>query len=144
MKVVLDTSFLLELRRKNKEAANLLKKESEDASDIGISILTLYELEVGSRYIWLKRKDLSERFWLDDIMKWLTVYRLTEEGVRRAAEIRAKSMLKGEVLPDMDLLIATTANGPVKLLTSDEDHLRMSSLLEEIDVKVIYIKPRSK
>ncbi len=144
MKIILDTSFLLELRRKNKEAANLLKKESEDASDIGISVLTLYELEVGSRYVWLKKKDLSERFWLDDIMKWLTVYRLTEEGARKAAEIRVKAMLDGETLPDIDLLIATTANGPVKLLTSDEDHLKMSSLLEEIGVKVIYIRPRKR
>ncbi len=144
MKIILDTSFLLELRRKNKEAANLLKKESEDASDIGISVLTLYELEVGSRYVWLKKKDLSERFWLDDIMKWLTVYGLTEEGARKAAEIRVKAMLDGETLPDIDLLIATTANGPVKLLTSDEDHLKMSSLLEEIGVKVIYIRPRKR
>ncbi len=139
MRLVLDTSFLLELRRGNREAENSLREESRDASDVGISVLTLYELLVGSHYVWMKRKDPRERMWLDDLLKWVTVYGLGEESVRRAAETRAEAMIQGTGLPDMDLLIALTVNGPAKLLTCDEDHRAMAHLLERKGIEVVYV-----
>ncbi|HDI73730.1 MAG TPA: PIN domain-containing protein, partial [Candidatus Korarchaeota archaeon] len=129
MRLLLDTSFLLELRKGNEEAEKSLREESKDASDIGISVLTLYELLVGSHYVWMRRKDPRERIWLDSLLKWLTIYELREEVVRRAAEAKAEAMLEGMGLPDMDLLIALTVDGPSKLLTCDEDHKAMAYLL---------------
>ncbi len=144
MKLIMDTSFLLELKRGNKRAINLLREESESASDIGISILTLYELLVGSIYLLLKNGDLRERLWLDEILKWVSIYSLDEDSVKRAAEIRARGMVNGEAIPDMDLLIATSVGGPAKLLTCDEDHERIKKLLDEIGIHVIYVSPRAR
>ncbi|MCD6348258.1 MAG: type II toxin-antitoxin system VapC family toxin [Candidatus Korarchaeota archaeon] len=142
MRLLLDTSFLLELRKGNEEAEKSLREESKDASDIGISVLTLYELLVGSHYVWMRRKDPRERIWLDNLLKWLTIYELREEVVRRAAEAKAEAMLEGMGLPDMDLLIALTVDGPAKLLTCDEDHKAMAYLLKKRDIQVVYITPK--
>jgi len=47
--------------------------------------------------------------------------------------------MEGVVLPDMDLLIAVTAEPPAKLLTFDEDHEKMKNLLETKGVKVLFL-----
>ncbi len=138
MRIILDTSFILKIR-KSEKALELLKDESKGASDIGISILSLYELEVGSSYLWLKRRDYSERSWLKEILRWLTIYRINERSIKRAAMIKARALARGESYPDMDLLIATTISGPAKLLSCDEDHFKMAKDLEEFDLKVVHV-----
>lgn len=51
MKLLLDTSFILELKKKNERAIETLKREVENAEDIVISQLTKYELMVGVYYL---------------------------------------------------------------------------------------------
>jgi len=71
---------------------------------------------------------------------WLTVCELNKNTIKRAARIRAQALLKGITLPDMDLLIAATADPPVKLLTFDEDHERMKDLLKKEGIDVLFLK----
>jgi len=139
LKLLLDTSFILELKKKNEMAIDALRRESEEAEDILISSLTEYELLVGAYYLWLKKRDAGEKIWLDNLLTWLTVRELDERAIKRAAEIRAKALMEGVVLPDMDLLIAVTAEPPAKLLTFDEDHEKMKNLLEKKGVKVLFL-----
>ena len=139
MKLLLDTSFILELKKKNEMAIDALRRESEEAEDILVSSLTEYELLVGAYYLWLKKRDAGEKIWLDNLLTWLTVRELDERAIKRAAEIRAKALMEGVVLPDMDLLIAVTAEPPAKLLTFDEDHEKMKNLLEKKGVKVLFL-----
>ena len=136
MKLLLDTSFILELKKKNEMAIDALRRESEEAEDILISSLTEYELLVGAYYLWLKKRDAGEKIWLDNLLTWLTVRELDERAIKRAAEIRAKALMEDVVLPDMDLLIAEP---PAKLLTFDEDHEKMKNLLEKKGVKVLFL-----
>ncbi len=133
MRLLLDTSFLLELRRGKFDG--LLRKESEDVGDVGISILSLYELLVGAYHL-RERGDYRELLWVDSLLRWVSIYPLDEEGVRVAAQLKASSLIRGETYPDMDLLIATSVR-PSKLLTCDEDHRRMGKDLEEYGVKVV-------
>ncbi|RLE28397.1 hypothetical protein DRJ27_06120 [Candidatus Acetothermia bacterium] len=139
MKLLLDTSFILELKKKNEMAIDALRRESEEAEDILVSSLTEYELLVGAYYLWLKKRDAGEKIWLDNLLTWLTVRELDERAIKRAAEIRAEALMEGVVLPDMDLLIAVTAEPPAKLLTFDEDHEKMKKLLEKKGVKVLFL-----
>ena len=139
MRLLLDTSFILELRRGNGRAVRALREESRGAEDILISALTKYELLVGAYYLWLKRGDARERLWLEDLLAWLTVAELSEEAIRRAAEAKAESILRGTPAPDFDLLVALSAEPPAKLLTFDEDHGRMRELLKERGVEVLFL-----
>jgi len=139
LKLLLDTSFILELKKKNEMAIDALRRESEEAEDILVSSLTEYELLVGAYYLWLKKRDAGEKIWLDNLLTWLTVRELDERAIKRAAEIRAEALMEGVVLPDMDLLIAVTAEPPAKLLTFDEDHEKMKKLLEKKGVKVLFL-----
>ncbi len=118
MRLLVDTSFLLELRKG--KFADLLRKESEDAGDVRVSILSLYELLMGA-YRLRERGDYRDILWVDSLLKWMSVYPLDEEGVRLAAQLKAGSLIRGETYPDMGLLIATSVR-PSKLLTCDEDH----------------------
>ena len=120
-------------------AIDALRRESEEAEDILVSSLTEYELLVGAYYLWLKKRDAGEKIWLDNLLTWLTVRELDERAIKRAAEIRAEALMEGVVLPDMDLLIAVTAEPPAKLLTFDEDHEKMKNLLEKKGVKVLFL-----
>ncbi len=140
MKLLLDTSFILELKKKNERAIETLKREVENAEDIVISQLTKYELMVGVYYLWLKNKSIKERIWLDDFLKWVTIAHLSDEVIERAAKIKAKALTTGASLPDMDLLIAVSVDPPVKLLTFDEDHKNMKRMLKEIGIAVEYLE----
>lgn len=140
MRLLLDTSFIIELRKGNKRAIEALRRESRDAEDVVISPLTKYELLVGAYYAWLKRGDARERLWLEDLLAWLTVCELSEGVIKRAAELKAEALAKGLPLPDVDLLIAVTPEPPIKLLTFDEDHEKMRELLEKRGVRVLFLK----
>jgi len=138
LRLILDTSFLIELRKRNKVAFQTLEREKEGATDVSISVLTLYELLVGAEFLWMKRRDPIERFWVERLLRWVSVLSLDEQVVKRASKLRARAMLEGKGFPDLDLLIALS-QAPAKLLTADEDHMKMKEYLEEEGVEVISI-----
>ena len=136
MKLLLDTSFILELKRRNEKAISALRKAAEEAEDIAISVLTKYELMVGAYYLWFKNKNTSERKWLEEVLKWLTVADISERALERATEIKARGLADKISFPDMDLLIAVSLDPPAKLLTFDKDHKMMEPLLKRLGIEV--------
>ena len=140
MKLLLDTSFLIALKRGRKEALKILRERKEIASDIGISRLSHYELFVGASYLWKKYGDLREREWVEEALRWLTIYELDEEVIRYAAEIKAQTIIDGENIPDLDLLIALSGKKDTELLTFDKDQIKARKYLERMGVKVVGIK----
>ncbi|MHA1668324.1 MAG: type II toxin-antitoxin system VapC family toxin [Candidatus Heimdallarchaeaceae archaeon] len=60
MKILLDTSFLVELKKGSKKALNALIERKKKTQDILVSSLTIYELLFGTQYILKKHNDINE------------------------------------------------------------------------------------
>jgi predicted nucleic acid-binding protein len=140
LKLLLDTSFLLELKRGRVAAQRALLELTERASDVGISALTAYELYVGAFYRYLKRGDLSELAWLEELLGWITVYPVDRSAAEVAARVKAEAAAKGLQLPDVDLLIAASAGPGTTLLTFDSDHRASMELLRKYGIEVAYLE----
>ena len=136
MRLILDTSFLIALRKGDSKVQDTLKARRSEADELGISRLTEYELLLGANYLWKKHGDAREAAWLDEAMDWLAVYEVDGEVVRNAAEVQAEALLKGEPLAEMDLLVALSAKSGSELLTLDDDQLKMSARLKAKGVTV--------
>ncbi len=120
MKVLLDTSFLIELKKGNEEAVNTLEKRKERCEDLLVSSLTVYELLVGANYVFKKYGIMKELMVINEILKPLTLVSIDSDAVRRASAIKADVMLKGLDVPDMDILIACS-DEDAEILTFDKD-----------------------
>ena len=120
MKVLLDTSFIIELKRGNIEAKKALEERKEKCEDILISSLSVYELLVGARYIWKKYGDMREFVKIQDILEFLTEIPVDYNVVKRASELKAELMTKGSHAPDIDILIACSDEN-AEILTFDRD-----------------------
>lgn len=134
MKVLLDTSFLIQLKKKNPIAESELKKCKDIAEDIIISSLTIYELLAGAHYIYKKHGSMKEMKQVELITKFLTQVPLDSEVAWRAAETRASLQLKGQTIPDIDLIIACTEKN-IRILTFDGDFAPLKKL--GFDIKVL-------
>ena len=109
------------------------------ADDVGLSRLSEYELRVGGEYLWKKYGDAREVAWLEDALSWLKVYEVDEEVVAAAADVQARRMQEGNLVPDMDLLVALSGKRGSDLITLDEDHSGMSEALRSKGVTVSFL-----
>ena len=139
MKVILDTSALIALRKDNARVKKALSDRREKADDVGLSRLSEYELRVGGEYLWKKHGDAREVVWLEDALSWLKVYEVDEEVVADAADVQARCMEDGNPVPDMDLLVALSAKRGSDLITLDEDHSEMRDALQSKGVTVSFL-----
>ena len=119
MKLVLDTSFLIELLKGNKRAISALEERKEKAVDIAVSAFTVYELMVGAYYLWKKYDDPRELARVEHLLTPLTIIPITEDVALKAAKIQAMLKLEGVEMRDADIIIACTEDGEV--LTFDKD-----------------------
>ena len=126
MKILLDTSFLIELKKGNERAAKALRERRDKCEDIMVSALTVYELFIGAKYLWKKHGNVREAAIIGEMLKPLTVVPVDSNVVERASEVRAELMLKGLDVPDLDVLIACSADGEV--LTFDKDFAPLRDL----------------
>ena len=133
MKLILDTSFLIELKKGNEKAIKALEEKKDKCEDIVVSSLTVYELLVGASYIWKKHGDVREMLKIQDMLKFLTISAVNPEVVRRAANLRAELMLRGLSVPDIDVLIACTDEN-AEILTFDKDFEPLGELKVNITV----------
>ncbi|MEM0232882.1 MAG: type II toxin-antitoxin system VapC family toxin [Nitrososphaerota archaeon] len=110
MKLLIDTSFLIALRKGDLKARKTLESLKDKIEDIGISRLTEYELMVGAFYLWKKYGDARELAWLNEVLKWLTIYEVDEEVIKLDSKIKSEALLNGEreTIYDIDLLIAVS------------------------------------
>lgn len=137
MRLLLDTSFLIALKKGDLKARKILESLRDKVEDVGISRLTQYELMVGAFYLWRKYGDARELTWLDELLKWLTIYEVDDEVVRLASKIKAETILKGEIVYDIDLIIAVSGKSGSALLTVDNDQLKLKNNLESIGITVL-------
>jgi len=133
LKVILDTSFIIELKRGNKKAVEALEERKEECEDILVSSLTVYELLVGANYVWKKHGNAKEMMTINDMLKSLTVVPVDLDVVKRASEIKAELMLRGMDVPDLDILIACS-DDYVEILTFDKDFNPLKELGFKITV----------
>lgn len=136
MRLILDTSILVALRRGDAMARRALEARRDRVEEVGMSRLTEYELRLGANFLWTKYNDARELAWLDEILDWLAVYEIDGDVVRIAAEVQAEALTKGRPLPEMGLLVALSARSGSELLTLDEDQLRMREVLKARGVTV--------
>lgn len=127
MKVILDTSFLIELKKGNKKAVEALEERKENCEDIIVSSLTVYELLVGANYVWKKHGNAKEMMVISDMLKPLTVVPVDLDVVKRASEVKAELMLRGMDVPDLDILIACS-DEDAEILTFDKDFKPLKDL----------------
>ncbi|MCS6768759.1 MAG: type II toxin-antitoxin system VapC family toxin [Candidatus Nitrosocaldus sp.] len=133
MKLVLDTSFLIELKKGNELARRVLEERKKDCEDLMISAISIYELLAGAYYIWKRYGNAREMIIINEMLKSLTINPLDSSAAKRSAEVRAELMLKGIVVPDIDIMIACSIDEKSgEILTFDEDLLK----LREIGFKV--------
>ncbi|MCS7119407.1 MAG: type II toxin-antitoxin system VapC family toxin [Archaeoglobaceae archaeon] len=131
MKVLLDTSFLIELKKGNEKAVKVLK-ELSDCEDLLISTLTVYELFCGAKYLWKKFGNAKDFLIIQEMLKSLTIVPFELESAMKASEVRAELMLKGLNVPDIDVLIACSENA--KILTFDKDFAPLKDLGFEVSI----------
>ena len=136
MRIILDTSALIALRRKDAKVERALKTLRDTAEEIGISRLTEYGLRLGGNYLWKKYWEARELAWLDEILDWLTIYDVDEGVVRDAVEVRAERLSKGKHFLDLDLLIALSEKSGSELVTFDEDQEKMKDTLKRKGVSI--------
>ncbi len=102
---LLDTDTCIHLARGN---VSVLKKlRDQRRQDLRISILTLYELEVGVRKATMR--PLEKRKALDEFFTLFTIAPLGRAEACEAAEIRAELEKVGKPIGSIDYLIAGIA-----------------------------------
>ena len=127
MKLLLDTSFLIQLMKKNSKAIRILDEKKKSADDAVISSLSIYELLVGAQIIHQKHQSMTEFRKVENILRFLTEKPVNSKVSWKAAEIRAKLQMDGKAVPDIDLLIACS-DEDAEILTFDKDFEPLSGI----------------
>ncbi len=121
MKVLLDTNICIYIIKR--QPSSVLERFSRFAiGDIGISVVTLAELEYGVS----KSRDVKRnRHALDQFISPLEVAHFDQDAARVYGMIRALLEQKGQPIGSMDLLIAAHARSlDVRLVTNNEREFR--------------------
>ncbi len=139
MKLLLDTSALIALRKGDQKVESALRARRDTAEEVGISRLTHYELLLGASYLWQTHHDARELAWLEEALNWLDVYEVDGEVVKDAADLQTRALQRGKPLPDMDLLIALSARSGSELLTLDDDQRDMAGALSSKGVAIVIL-----
>lgn len=124
MKILLDTSFLIELKKGNKNALNILIDRKKKAQDVLVSSLTIYELLSGAHYILKKHDDIKELKQIQEMLQNLTEAVIDIKVIWKAAELKAELLLSGTPVPDIDIIIA--CSDEAEILTYDSDFGRLT------------------
>ncbi len=127
MRILLDTSFIIELKRGNRRAREVLESKKSECEDLLVSSLTIYELLAGAMYIWKKYKNFSEFLKIQEILKFLTEIPMNSIIAIKASEMKAILKLKGLKVSDLDILIACSAED-AEILTFDKDFEKLKEL----------------
>ena len=100
--ILVDTDILSMYLRGNKKVKSRFKEYLKSYSTINISILTFYEILSGLKY-----KDAKKQ--LESFLQFcevISIIPLTEEPSSRSADIYATLKRSGEMIDDVDILIA--------------------------------------
>lgn len=111
MGLILDSSVAIAGERRGLPAEGMLAAIHEIAGpeDIGLSVVSVMELEHG---IWRAREPARasrRRQFLEDLIANVPVYPITTELARKAGRIDAEQQTQGVSIASQDLLIGVTA-----------------------------------
>ena len=112
MKIILDTSVIVEIDRKNEETISLIKKLIDEDANLAVSTITVSEILTGS-YLTKNFKDsimeakriLGQFLWID----------FDAEIAEKTAKYLAYLISKGKMIEYQDVAIAAT----FKIIDSD-------------------------
>ncbi len=124
MRVLLDTSIIVEIDRHNEKVLNLLKKLAEKNVEVVISTVTISEILTGSylkkdfkKAVLEAKKILSQFLWFD----------LDGEMAEKTAQLLSYLILEGKPIEYQDVVIAATffISRSDYLLTLNKDHFKI-------------------
>jgi len=122
----LDTDTLSYFLSGNSAVVDKMNKAINDNMQICLTSINVYEILKGLRYRSTKREE--QKFY--DFLKNITVFHMTDNSVKLAADIYASLRKRGITVSDADILIASlviTHNG--KLITNNIKHYKSISNL---------------
>lgn len=127
---LIDTDILSLFFRNNQNAVSNFKNYLKEHEKINISIITCYEIISG-----LKHRDALKQ--LDAFLKFASqnsILPLTEKSVTISADLYARLRKTGQMLDDIDILIAgaAIANNLV-LVTHNKNHFERIEKLKIVD-----------
>lgn len=102
-KYLLETSFIISFLRGQKETVELLGKLEDELSSSFVCLAELYE-----GIFKTKEKEKAEKTILGFFSGLSEVYGLDEEITKEFGRVRNQLRIKGEMIEDLDILIAAT------------------------------------
>jgi predicted nucleic acid-binding protein len=125
MSLILDTSILIEIERRNIELINILKKYSEIyPGPPKITFISYFEFLNGLKNKNIKNKDKSILF-----IEKFTMLNITKRTAEILSDLKYNNETKGISLPLADLLIASqTIENKDVLITRDKDFESIENL----------------
>jgi len=128
--ICLDTSVLIDYFRKTKKSNSFLYKLTEQYSLFAVSIITQYEIYLGSN-------EDQDSFW-DQFFESITVLPFDAKANKQAIRIYRELKQKSKLIEIPDLLIGATAKAhSLKLATLNERHFSRIEGLELILINQI-------
>ncbi|MDR0618878.1 MAG: type II toxin-antitoxin system VapC family toxin [Bacteroidales bacterium] len=123
--ILLDTSILIEVFRKQKKEDTLFYKMRSRSDKFAISIITYYEILIGSN-----EKQIAH--WLS-FLKMVNVITLDISCANKAAEIYKSLKTKNKLIEVADMFIAATAlSKGIPIATLNKKHFERIEGLEVI------------
>lgn len=121
MKVVLDTSVIVEIDRRNQDVIKILKKLVDNDQDIVVSAVTVSEILTGS---YLKKNFKESVFEAKRILGQFIWIDLDAEIAEKTAQYLAYLITEGKIIEYPDAAIAATfkVTGSDYLLTLNKAH----------------------
>ena len=108
MGLIFDTSEFIWAERRGQKVTELLKKIG-DTESVGISVITVAELQHGVRRASTDLKRNARAQFLESVEEAFPVYPLSAEIARSLGNLDAELAMRGEKLDLADLIIAATA-----------------------------------
>ena len=115
VRLVLDTTFLVDLLREKSNALAVARELEEEGSEVYTTTVTCYELLLGSRRFGKLRET-------EALLAELRSLALTKEAADEASKLQHGLALEGKLLDHRDALILGTAlaHGIDRIVSNDE------------------------
>ncbi len=140
MRIILDTSIIVEIDRKNSDAIKIIKKLIDNGSEIIVSMVTVSEILTGSYLTKDSKKSVLEAKRIMGQFIWVE---LDAEIAEKTAQYLAYLISHGKMIEYQDVAIAATfkATNSDYLLTLNKAHFEhLPELVGKCYIPVEFIK----
>ncbi len=117
--VIIDTSILIEISRKNKTALDLIESY-KGKGQIATTVVTKYEM--------LRGANEKDQPFITELLDKFLIYEFNENAVSEAVHTYKKLRTQGEMINELDIIIAAIAMANNEtLLTKDKDFKKLKN-----------------